>query len=457
MEIKIPRIVIAATQSGSGKTTITVGIIAALRRRGLVVQSYKVGPDYIDPGYHSLASGRLTHNLDSWLVPKDKLDEILIRTSQDADLAIIEGVMGLYDGGKNGTSSTAEIAKLLKAPVVLVIDARSMGASAAAIALGFREYDKDINLAGAILNRLGSDNHRVMIEEALDQINIKCLGAIRRDSNLTTPERHLGLLPTSENNSTEIIDNIEKSVASQVNINELINIANATPKLQLTGTPQLLIPNSSFLIKIAVAKDEAFNFYYPESLNILEQLGAEIVPFSPLHDESIPKVDGLIIGGGFPEMFAAQLGANVTMRESIKEAVNKGLPTIAECGGYMYLMNELIDFDGVAHKMIGIINNSAQMNSKLQMVGYVKAELLNDCILGKAGDIFHAHEFHFSNEIDNNFRIAFQCTKMRNNEKYFAGFVSDNLVASYLHIHFGGCVEAAKIFINNCKCHNLAL
>ena len=203
MQINIPRLVIAATQSGSGKTTITAGIIAALRERNLIVQSYKIGPDYIDPGYHSLVSGRPTHNLDSWLVTKDKLQDIFIQTSRDVDIAIIEGVMGLYDGGKNGISSTAKIAKLLHAPIILVIDARSMGASAAAIALGFREYDKDLNLAGVILNRIGSDNHKMMIEEALKQIGISCLGAIRRDSNLTTPERHLGLLPTTENDTSK--------------------------------------------------------------------------------------------------------------------------------------------------------------------------------------------------------------------------------------------------------------
>ena len=448
MQKNIPRLVIAATQSGSGKTTITTGIIAALRRRGLIVQSYKIGPDYIDPGYHSLASGRSAHNLDSWLVSNDKLKEIFIQTSQNADIAIIEGVMGLYDGGRNGISSTAEIAKLLNAPVILVIDAKSMGASAAAVALGFREYDRDVNFAGVILNRIGSDNHKKMIEEALSEINIKSFGEIKRDNNLKTPERHLGLLPTSENETEELIKNIAGAINSQVNIDELIEIAKTAPALYFKNAPKFRIPNTTFRIKIAVANDEAFNFYYPESLRVLEDLGAEIVKFSPLQDKNIPNVDGLIIGGGFPEMFAAQLEANISMRESIKTAVSKGLPTFAECGGYMYLMNEVIDFEGKSYKMVGAINNSAKMNNKLQMVGYVEAKLINDCILGKAGDVFHAHEFHFSNELNNNGQSALKCVKMRNDEKYFAGFVNDNIVASYLHIHFAGCVEAAKHFMS---------
>ena len=458
MEIKIPRIVIAATQSGAGKTMIVTGILAALKIRGLKVQSYKIGPDYIDPGYHSIASGRPSHNLDTWLIPEDKLKQIFIETSSNADIAVIEGVMGLYDGGRNGISSTAEIAKLLDAPVILVIDAKSMGASAAAIALGFREYDKDVKLAGVILNRIRSDNHKNMIETALNDVNIKCLGAIRRDDNLNTPERHLGLLPTTENETAELIKNIGEAINSQVNINSLIELANSSSSLKSNDISSLRITHYELRIKIAVAKDEAFSFYYPESLKVLENFGAEIVNFSPLHDKSIPEFDGLIIGGGFPEMFAAKLENNTSMRESIKSAAINGMPIFAECGGYMYLMKELIDFDGKSYKMVGVIDNIAKMNNKLQMVGYVEAKLAADCILGKSGDIFHAHEFHFSNEINNSKQNAFNCVRMRNNQKYSAGYCNDNILASYLHIHFVGCIEAAKNFVEACeRFHNKLL
>ena len=450
MTINIPRIVIAATQSGAGKTTIVTGIIAELRARGLIVQSYKIGPDYIDPGYHSLASERPSHNLDTWLISKERLKEVFLETSQDADIAIIEGVMGLYDGGKNNISSTAEVAKMLNAPVVLVIDARSMGASAAAIALGFREYDKDLKLAGVILNRIGSDNHKRIAEEALQNIEINCLGAIKRDNSLTTPERHLGLLPTTENDTTTLIKKIREAIGSQIDINELINIANEAKNFT-NQTINFAANTLHSTLKIVVAKDEAFNFYYPESLKVLEHSGADIVNFSPLHDKKLPSADGIIIGGGFPEMFAAQLEANITMRESIKTAAMNNMPIFAECGGYMYLMNELIDFEGKSYKMVGIIDNSAKMNDRLQMVGYVEASLTSDCIIGKAGDIVHAHEFHFSNEVNNIGQNAFNCVRIRNDSKYCAGFVSNNIVASYLHIHFVGCKSAAKSFVENCK------
>ena len=248
-----------------------------------------------------------------------------------------------------------------------------------------------------------------------------------------------------------MIKNIAETIPYQVNIDELLKIANTAPGLQSINARQFLVPHAESQIKIAVAKDEAFNFYYSESLRILEQFGVDIIHFSPLYDEKVPQADGLIIGGGFPEMFAAQLETNISMRESIKNAINSGMPTFAECGGYMYLMNELIDFEDKTYKMIGSIDNSAKMNNRLQMVGYVEAELLNDCILGKNGDAFHAHEFHFSNELSENRKNAFNCVKIRNNEKYFAGFVSDNIIASYLHIHFAGCINAAKNFIESCK------
>ena len=310
---KIPRIVIAATQSGAGKTTITCGIIAALRKRGLKVQSYKVGPDYIDTGFHEIAAGRSAKNLDSWLVGKDKLTEIFFET--DADIAIIEGVMGLYDGGRGGISSTAEIAKILNAPVILVIDAKSAGISVAATALGFREFDKDLNFAGVILNRIGSDSHEKMIVDALNKINIKSFGAIRRDDEIILPSRHLGLVQATENNFAEILDKISKKISAQINLEEILNIAEKFSDCAVEKKSSL-IPSPSSL-KIGVAKDEAFSFYYEESLRELERLGAEIIFFSPLHDKNLPKVDGIILGGGYPEIFAKKSAPKLNGRLKI--------------------------------------------------------------------------------------------------------------------------------------------
>lgn len=448
MKNKFPRLIIAATQSGSGKTTITAGLLAALKKRGLNVQPYKVGADYIDTGWHELACGKPSHNLDSWLVGKDNLKEIFIKTATRADISITEGVMGLYDGGRGGISSTAEISKLLDAPVILVIDAKSMGTSAAAIALGFREFDKSVKLAGVILNRLGSDSHKIMIIDALNKLGIKCFGAIRRNDEFVLPERHLGLVPTTENNAVNKIGQICAAVEEQVNIDELITLAKSATPLETLPKSQIPNPKSA---KIAVARDAAFSFYYEESLRELEKLGAEIVFFSPLNDTALPKVDGLIIGGGFPEMFAARLEKNKNLRAEIFNAAQSGLPIFAECGGFMYLMKNLIDFDGKSFEMCGAIDGSAVMTNKLQTVGYIEGEILSDCVIGRAGDRIHAHEFHFSKELETSSDKIFKCRRIRTGKEYLAGVSKKNLVASYLHIHFAGCHNAAKTFVDACK------
>ncbi|MBD3879749.1 MAG: cobyrinate a,c-diamide synthase [Quinella sp. 1Q5] len=449
MQKNFPRIIIAATQSGSGKTTLTVGLLAALKNRGLNVQAYKIGPDYIDTGWHELASGKISHNLDSWLVGKDKLKKIFAETAQGA-FSIVEGVMGLYDGGQGGISSTAEISKLLNAPIVLIIDAKSMGTSAAAVALGFRDFDREINLAGVILNRIGSDSHKKIIVDALDALGIKCFGAINRNDDFFLPERHLGLVPTAENHSVDVINKVCAAVEAQIDLDALINLARSAPPLEIATSLLPYFPNS---LTIAVARDEAFNFYYGASLRELERLGAEIIYFSPLNDEHLPKVDGLIIGGGFPEMFAERLEQNKSLRNEIFLSAEAGLPIFAECGGFMYLMNRLIDFNGNSFEMCGILDGAATMTNRLQTVGYVEAEILSDCIIGKAGDTLRAHEFHFSTAQTSDTNI-FRCRRLRTGKEYFAGAVKKNIVASYLHIHFAGCPKAASNFFQACKAYS---
>ncbi len=454
MKQRIPRIVIAATQSGSGKTTIVTGLLAALKEKGLKVQSYKVGPDYIDPGYHEIASGRPGHNLDTWLVTEEKLAEIFARTVDDADIAIIEGVMGLYDGGKNGISSTASVAKLLDAPVLLVINAKSMGESAAALALGFKQYDPTVNIAGVILNRLGSPTHRQMIEEALERLDIPVFGAVGRNDKMNMPERHLGLLPVQENNSeAEVVAEIGRTVGASVDIEKIIGLAESAPEIELPARNTL--PEKR-RVRIAVARDDAFTFYYPESIYQLEISGAEIIPFSPLHDREMPEADGLILGGGFPEMFASELYGNESMRASIGEAAKSGMPIYAECGGFMYLMKEMVDFDGNHFPMTGIIPGSVTMNKKLQTVGYVAATMEKDTVLGRKGTVLHGHEFHFSSECapeninPEEYPRAFTFQRMRKIPPYLAGYAKDNILGSYLHLHFAGSPEAARSFVDKC-------
>ena len=459
MNTNLPRIVIAGTQSGSGKTTLVTGLLAALRARGLSVQSYKVGPDYIDPGFHQLASGRPAHNLDTWLVPAAKLPALFLKEAGDADIAVIEGVMGLYDGGRQGVSSTAEIAKLLDAPVLLTIDCKAMGASAAAIALGFRSYDPGVNIAGVLLNRLGSATHETMIRTAMEAISMPVLGAIHRDDALHLPERHLGLTPTTEVEAAETVRKMGEAVGGQVDVEGIVNIARKARSFEFSQSsldrqpPSPRGPEVEPPFRLAVAQDAAFSFYYESSLAVLERLGATLVPFSPLKDAALPaSISGLLIGGGFPEMFASDLAANATMRQSIREAADAGLPIYAECGGYMYLLEDLVDFDGKAHPMCGVFPGRAAMTKKLQMVGYVTAKMQRDTILGPAGTELRGHEFHFSQELEREEPVRpYTFTKLRNGAVYGAGQQRKNVLGSYLHIHFVGCPEAAKHFIEACR------
>lgn len=450
----IPRIIIAGTHSGVGKTTIVTGLLAALTQQGLKVQSYKVGPDYIDPGYHQLASGKVAHNLDTWLVPTDKVVPIFAKTAVGNDLVIVEGVMGLYDGGRQGVSSTAAIAKLLNAPVILVIDAKSMGESAAAIALGYKMYDQEVNLVGVIINRLGSASHQQMVTEALERIAIPVLGCMYRNEDISMPERHLGLTPVTEHNAQDRITQLGIQIAQQIDVAKIINIANAAPDL-CTQIENLDIDAPPAKVRIGVAQDEAFSFYYPESLDVLKTMGAEIIPFSPLKDTHLPVVDGLLFGGGFPEMFVDQLAANVDMRHSIYDAYKAGMPMYAECGGFMYLSKKIIDFDGKHYEMVGVIPASCSMQSKLQTVGYVEATALTDNVLCSAGDCMRGHEFHFSlmdnAESSEPFPWAFEFKKIRSGAVYPGGYAQGNLLASYLHMHFAGNEQAASHFIDKCS------
>ncbi len=450
-KITIPRVVVAGTQSGVGKTTIVSGLLAELRKRSLKVQSYKVGPDYIDPGYHSLASGRPCHNLDSWLVPKDRLLSIFESTSRGMDIAIVEGVMGLFDGGRGGVASTADIARLLCAPVILVVNCRSAGESIAAVVLGFIQYDPSVTIAGVILNQVGSESHQLIVTEALKKIGVPVLGVIRRTENLKVPERHLGLLPVTENPAEKVIENIHSAIAGCIDIEELLRIAAQAKCVELP--PVVSLPETR-CARIGVAQDEAFSFYYPESLKVLEEMGAEVVPFSPLRDKELPDVDGLVFGGGFPEMFLEELAGNLSMRRSIREASQKQMPILAECGGYMYLCERVASFDGMEYPMTGLIPEVCRMEKRLQTVGYVEATALVDTVLCAKGETLRGHEFHFSRmeAVDpaEKQNFAFLITKNRTGLQYPAGFAANHIVASYLHIHLAGSLESARRFVSCC-------
>lgn len=447
---RVPRLLIAATRSGSGKTTIVGGLLAALRGRGLRVCGYKIGPDYIDPGHHRLAGNCSVCNLDTWLTDERAMTALFVRTSRGADIAVTEGVMGLYDGGRGGIGSSAQIAKILRLPVVLVIDVRSMGESAAAAALGFREYDREVDLRGVILNRLGSESHLETIREGLRRVGIPLLGALRRDDALTLPERHLGLVPAGESPDLERIGRIRDAVERGVNLDLLLAAARSAPPIEaeLPAAP----PPFARGVRLAVARDEAFSFYYPESLSALEDRGAELTFFSPMRDKALPDAHGVILGGGFPEVFARELSANGPMRAAMARAAELGIPFFAECGGFMYLTRSITDLRGETFEMAGLVPARCRMNDRLQTVGYVEARALRDTVLCPEGAVLRGHEFHFSvvEPDDGPFPFALDITRVRTGASRPGGYAKGNVLGSYLHLNFMGSPAAADHFLRRC-------
>ncbi|MBR2209275.1 MAG: cobyrinate a,c-diamide synthase [Synergistaceae bacterium] len=443
-------ILISGASSSSGKTLISCGLLRAFSKRVLKVCAYKTGPDYIDPEYLRRAGRCEAYNLDTWLMNEEKVKELFFKTSNDKDIAIIEGSMGLYDGGEN---STAAIAKLLKIPVVLVINAKSLGESAAAMALGFKNFDSEIKIAGVILNCVGSENHTEIISEALEKVDIKLLGALPRNEKLKIPERHLGLLPVFENKFD--FDMPADLVEKNLNLDELLKISDYSLPL-VFSTSYFLTPNS--YLKIAVANDEAFSFYYPESLETLRELGAQIIFFSPLHDKVLPETDAYIFGGGFPEIFAGELSENFSMLESVKKLVKQKSKTkiLAECGGLMYLCKSLENLEGKKFKMAGLLPFNSFMTKK-NVIGYMKARALRENLICEKNSLIRGHEFHYSRiEPDFDFysdNCAFELTRRRTSEKNcqsgsdFGGYADENILASYLHINFFGNINLAEKFL----------
>ncbi len=432
--ITTPRIIISGASSSSGKTTITCGLLRALNKRGCKISAYKTGPDYIDPQYLRQSGNCEAYNLDTWLMSQDLTRKLFAITSQDKDFAIIEGAMGLYDGG---THSSANIAKLLNCPVILVINAKSLGESVGAIASGFRDYDKNINFAGVIINFAGSDSHVKIIANELKRANINFLGAVKRDNNIMIPERHLGLLPVNEQKIFNY-DDLALLIEKSIDLDEILRISKTAPALNLEYNRAKKISRKKV---IAIARDEAFNFYYPESLMTLENLGAKLIYFSPIHDKELPSADGYIFGGGFPEIFADSLSRNTSMLESVRNCRGK---ILAECGGFMYLCKNIKDLHGNIFEMAGLIESDSYMTSK-PVIGYIQARALSDNILCSKNEIICGHEFHYSRMIKDS--CAFEFTRPKTGNIYNCGYVSENLLASYLHINFFGNEKLAAKFL----------
>jgi cobyrinic acid a,c-diamide synthase len=458
------RLVIAATHSGVGKTTITAGLIAALVCKDLVVQPFKTGPDYIDGSYHTLAAGRPCRNLDAWMVPPDRVQALMAHAARDADLAVIEGVMGVYDGFgyDEEIGSTAHVAKLLQAPVVLVIDAARMARSAAAVALGYQQFDPGLPLAGFILNRVGSEHHGQGVAGAIERATgLPVLGWLPRAPALEIPERHLGLVPTAEPGRWRaFIDAAADAVVRHLDLDRLLAIARGAPSLA-AGDLSALLPGAGATPVadrggvIAVAADEAFSFTYPDNLDLLRAAGARIAFFSPLRDQGLPEDAGVVIlSGGFPELYAGQLAINEPMKAALHRAHQQGVPIYAECGGLMYLTETVADMDGREHRMVGLLPGRSVMTRRLTM-GYREARAAADSWLYSAGDRMRGHEFHYSTwegrpaDLPPAYELLPRTSDSSTDcsPSHMEGACLGSLWASYVHVHFGARPELVGRFI----------
>jgi cobyrinic acid a,c-diamide synthase len=451
--IRVPRLVVAAPSSGSGKTTVATGLMAAFTGRGLAVSPHKVGPDYIDPGYHSLATGRPGRNLDAYLCGPERIAPLLGNAAAGADLAVVEGVMGLYDGaaGQGELASTAHVAKLLRAPVVLVVDASSQSRSVAALVHGFASWDPEVRVAGVVLNKVGSDRHEELLREALDSSGVPVLGVLRRTKVVRAPSRHLGLVPVAERRAEAVssVAALAERVREGCDLDALLALARSAPALpdeawdpvaevgaDIGAQSQRGFPPP----RVAVAGGAAFTFSYAEHTELLRAAGAEVVGFDPLRDEALPHgAAGLVIGGGFPEVYAPELAENQPLRQQIAAF---GGPVAAECAGLLYLAREL---DG--KPMCGVLDAHARMAERLTL-GYREAVAVADSALAQEGTRVRGHEFHRTELLPGAGETP--AWGLVRPDRRPEGFVQGNVHASYLHVHWAAAPHMAARFVERC-------
>ena len=432
MLARIPRLVIAGTASGVGKTTTMVALTAALRPRGLRVATFKCGPDYLDPSSHARASGNACHNLDGWMMGRQAVLATFARTTRDADVALIEGVMGLFDGkdpeGEEG--SAAEIAKWLGAPVLAVVDASAMVRTIAALGVGLRAFDPALDVAGLFANRVGSRGHLDLLVRA-SKGHVPVVGGLPSDAARAFPERHLGLHSAERCDA----DAWGRTFAEWNDVDALLALARRAAPID-APPPPARTPTPARVCRIAVARDEAFHFYYDDNLARLESLGAELVPFSPLHDERAPDADGVYLGGGYPEEHAGALASNRSMKESLR-----GRVIYAECGGLMYLADAIRTRDGQEHEMLGLVRGTAVMHDRLQALGYVEVETIAPTLFGPPGTRLRGHQYRWST------LEGAEPNAYRGLPAYAAG----DVLASYVHVHWASNPAAAESFVRRCQ------
>ena len=437
---------VAGTSSGVGKTTVATGLMAALRGRGLSVGAAKVGPDFIDPGYHALATGRPGRNLDAWMCGTRSIPPLAGRAAAGTDVLVIEGVMGLFDGSGDPAgpvASTAEVAGLLDAPVVLVVDGASVGASVAAMVHGFATYHRDVAVAGVILNRVGSDNHESLLRGSVATTGVPVLGALRRSADYTWRDRHLGLVPVIEHPDQvrRSVDALAAAVARDCDLDALLALARSASAISV-GDPPAARPRGRAVL--AVAGGPAFSFTYPDNLEVLAEAGAELVAFDPLTDHALPEgVTGMYAGGGFPEIFGERLAANRPLLDDVRDKVAAGLVTWAECGGLLWLARSLD-----SHILAGVLPAEARMTDRLTL-GYRRARLRTQSPLGPAGTDLRGHEFHYSTLEPPGDALDWSGRAGQGR----AGFATSTLLASYVHVHLGSAPVLAERLVATATPH----
>lgn len=459
----ISAIVIAGVSSGVGKTTLTLGLCEAFRRRGVRVQPFKVGPDFIDPGFHALVTGRPSYSLDSWMCSRESVVATVASQAADADLALIEGVMGCFDGyeGTSEAGSTAQVAKWLGAPVILVVDARAMARSAAAVVLGFERFDPELELAGVIFNRVAGETHyRWLKDSVAGSCRAIPLGFLPRRDSLRLPERHLGLVTAREQGlSRAFLDELVKAIEESVDLDRLRSLARSSIPRETSAnsamvgqSPRRKLPGSEIKARIGVAYDRAFQFYYPANFDLLRAAGVALVFWSPLEDPDLPEVDALYIGGGYPEVHARQLGENSSMLKAVKEFAGSGRPIYAECGGLMYLAEALEDEDGNLHPMVGLLPTTVRMKPKRLTLGYAEVEVIRETPLAPRGTVIRGHEFHASHieEVPASIPRAYRVQMRRDEAPRPEGYLVGNALMSYVHLHFGSKPAVANHLVASC-------
>lgn len=457
-------LLIAGTRSGCGKTSVSLGIMAALARRGVDVRPFKAGPDFIDPLHHGAATGRVSHNLDGWMLQRDTVRRIFARHASGGDVAVVEGVMGLFDGasGRDEQGSSAELAKWLGLPVLLVADAASLARSVAALVGGYVRFDPALRFAGVVLNRVGSPRHEELLREALEAVpDLPLLGCLPRMPGLELPSRHLGLItpdatPETANAYTRLADWVE----AHLDLDALLGGLSLSPISPVLSDPELNVSGERPVrIRLGVARDAAFCFCYAENLRLLEAAGAEIVFFSPLEDGGLPSgVDGLYLPGGYPELQAARLERNVSMRHAVRDFCASGRPVYAECGGFLYLLTGLTDSEGVERSMCGVYPGKAIMCERFRALGYREARFTQDTPLGRTGQRARGHEFHYSElvngmhgtEIMQAYVVSDRLGRGVDAGGWLAG-PQNNVLGSYLHLHFESNPLLAPAFVEYCR------